>query len=213
MKVVLIGASGFVGTPVLNELLNRGHHVIAIVRNADKIAVKNENLTLEPADIFNTGHLAELIKGSDAVISAYNPGWTNPEIYSDFIKGSESIQEAVKKAGVKRLLVVGGAGSLRINGAQLVDGPQFPAEYKAGATAARDFLNTLYKENDLDWTFLSPAINLHPGERTGKFRLGTDEPVFDAAGKCEISVEDMAVAIVDEIENNHYIKKRFTLGY
>ncbi|BAU53936.1 NAD(P)-dependent oxidoreductase [Mucilaginibacter gotjawali] len=213
MKVVLIGASGFVGTPVLGELLNRGHQVTTIVRNPDKIAAKSENLTTVAADIFNTGQLAELIKGNDAVISAYNPGWTNPEIYSDFIKGSESIREAVKKAGIKRLLVVGGAGSLRINGAQLVDGPQFPAEYKAGATAARDFLNILYNENDLDWTFLSPAINLHPGERTGKFRLGTDEPVFDTKGKCEISVEDMAIAIVDEIENNHYIKKRFTLGY
>jgi len=213
MKVALIGASGFVGIPVLNELLNRGHQVTAIARNPDKITVKNENLTLEAADIFDTENLAKLIEGNDAVISAYNPGWTNPEIYSDFIKGSESIQEAAKKAGVNRLLVVGGAGSLRINGAQLVDSPQFPAEYKAGATAARDFLNTLYNENDLDWTFLSPAIYLLPGERTGKFRLGTDEPVFDTAGKCEISVEDMAVAIVDEIENNHFIKKRFTLGY
>ncbi|MDR3696513.1 NAD(P)-dependent oxidoreductase [Mucilaginibacter sp.] len=213
MKVVLIGASGFVGTPVLDELLNRGHQVTAIVRNPDKIAVKNDNLTIVAADIFDTENLAALIKGSNAVISAYNPGWTNPEIYNDFIKGSESIRQALKKAGVKRLLVVGGAGSLRINGAQLVDGPQFPAEYKAGATAARDYLNMLYNENDLDWTFLSPAIYLLPGERTAKFRLGTDEPVFDAAGKCEISVEDMAVAIVDEIENNHYIKKRFTLGY
>jgi len=213
MKVALIGASGFVGIPVLNELLNRGHQVTAIARNPDKITIKNENLTLKAADIFDTENLAKLIEGNDVVISAYNPGWTNPEIYNDFIKGSESIQEASKKAGLKRLLVVGGAGSLMINGAQLVDSPQFPAEYKAGATAARDFLNTLYHENDLDWTFLSPAIYLLPGERTGKFRLGTDEPVFDTAGKCEISVEDMAVAIVDEIENNHFIKKRFTLGY
>ena len=213
MKVALIGASGFVGTPLLAELLNRGHQVEALVRHPEKITTENENLVVKAADVFDTAKLAEVIAGNDAVVSAYNPGWTNPEIYADFIKGSESIQEAVKKSGVKRLLTVGGAGSLYINGAQLVDGPQFPAEYKAGATAARDYLNILKKENDLDWTFLSPAIILHPGQRTGKFRLGTDEPVFGENGKCEISVEDMAVAIVDELENNRFIGKRFTLGY
>ena len=213
MKVALIGASGFVGTPLLAELLNRGHQVTAVVRHPEKITTENENLKVKAADIFDTANLAEVIAGNDVVVSAYNPGWTNPEIYADFIKGSESIQQAVKQSGVKRLLTVGGAGSLYINGAQLVDGPQFPAEYKAGATAARDYLNILKKENDLDWTFLSPAIILHPGQRTGKFRLGTDEPVFDENGKCEISVEDMAVAIVDELENNQFIKRRFTLGY
>ena len=213
MKVALIGASGFVGTPLLAELLNRGHQVTAVVRHPEKITTENENLKVKAADIFDTANLAEVIAGNDVVVSAYNPGWTNPEIYADFIKGSESIQQAVKQSGVKRLLTVGGAGSLYINGAQLVDGPQFPAEYKAGATAARDYLNILKKENDLDWTFLSPAIILHPGQRTGKSRLGTDEPVFDENGKCEISVEDMAVAIVDELENNQFIKRRFTLGY
>jgi putative NADH-flavin reductase len=214
MEVVLIGASGFVGTVVLNELLNRGHKVTAIARNPEKISRQDENLTVKVADVFDTDHLSSLIAGNDAVISAYNAGWTNPNLYDDFIKGSESIQQAVKKSGVKRLLVVGGAGSLEIApGVQLVDTPQFPAEWKIGATAARDYLNTLRKDNDLDWTFLSPAINLHPGERTAKFRLGTDQPVFDEHGKCEISVEDMAIAMVDEIENNQFIKKRFTLGY
>jgi putative NADH-flavin reductase len=213
MKVVLIGASGFVGAKVLNELLTRGIKVTAIVRHPEKISERAENLTVKAADIFDTEGLAALIAGNDAVISAYNPGWTNPNIYSDFIKGSESIQQATKDSGVKRFLIVGGAGSLEINGLQLVDGHQFPAEYKAGATAARDYLNILRKETDLDWTFLSPAINLHPGARTGKFRLGTDQPVSDENGKCEISVEDMAIAIVDEIENNKFIKQRFTLGY
>jgi len=111
-------------------------------------------------------------------------------------------------------LVVGGAGSLEIApGVQLVDTPQFPAEWKTGATAARDYLNIIKKENDLDWTFLSPAIHLHPGARTGVFRLGTDQPVFDADHKSEITVEDMAVAIINELEQNQFIKKRFTLGY
>lgn len=214
MKVTLIGASGFVGTPLLNELLTRGHQVTAIVRNPEKITLTNDNLVVKGADVFDAENLAEIITGNDAVVSAYNAGWTNPNFYADFTKGSNAIEEATKKSGVKRLLVVGGAGSLEIApGVQLVDTPEFPAEYKTGATAARDYLNTLKTDTELDWTFISPAINLHPGERTGKFRLGTDQPVFDADGKCDISVEDMAVAIADELENNQFVKRRFTLGY
>jgi putative NADH-flavin reductase len=214
MKVVLIGASGFVGTQVLKELLDRGHKVTAITRNPEKIIIKNENLTVKGADVFDPANLAALIAGHEAVISAYNAGWTNPNYYDDFIKASEAVEQAVKNSGVKRFLVVGGAGSLEIApGVQLVDTPEFPAEYKTAASAARDYLNTLRKNTELNWTFLSPAINLHPGERTGKFRLGTDQPVFDEHGKSEISAEDLAVAIVDEINNNNYIKRRFTVGY
>ncbi len=213
MKITLIGASGFVGTPVLNELLSRGYEVTAIVRNAEKIETKNDHLTVKGADVFDEIALTELLKGSDAAISAYNAGWTNANYYADFLKASATIQQATKAAGVKRLLVVGGAGSLYINGAQLVDSPDFPAEYKTGASAARDYLNILKEETELNWTFLSPAINLHPGTRTGKFRLGTENPVFDENGKCDISVEDMAIAIVDEIENNQFPKQRFTVGY
>ena len=214
MKIALIGATGFVGTAVLNEALNRGHRVTAIARNTGKILIDNENLLLKEADIYNTGEVAAAVTGNDVVVSAFNSGWTNPNIYEDFIRGSESIQAGTKQAGIKRLLVVGGAGSLYIQpDLQLVDSPNFPAEWKRGAQAARDYLNTLKEETDLDWTFLSPAIMLHPGERTGKFRLGTENPVFGENGQAEISVEDMAVAIVNELENNQFIKKRFTLGY
>ncbi|GAA4316388.1 NAD(P)-dependent oxidoreductase [Mucilaginibacter gynuensis] len=213
MKVAIIGASGFVGASVLTEALNRGHQVTAIVRNPEKITVQNDNLAVTGADIFETEKLAAILAGNDVVISSYNPGWGNPEIYDDFIKGSTSIQEATKAAGVKRLIVIGGAGSLYIDGNQLVDSPQFPAEWKAGATAARDFLTELRKEEELDWTFLSPAINLHPGERTGKFRLGTESPVFNEHGKNDISVADLAVALLDEVENKQFVKQRFTLGY
>jgi len=214
MKLALIGATGFVGTAVLNEALNRGHKITAIARNISKIVVTDNNPAPKEVDIYNSDILATVLKGHDAVVSAFNSGWANPNIYEDFIRGSESIQEATKTAGLKRLLVVGGAGSLEIKpGVQLVDTPEFPAEWKKGASAARDYLNILKKETELDWTFLSPARILHPGERTGKFRLGTDQPVFDANGKCEISVEDMAAAIVDELEKNQFIKKRFTLGY
>ena len=214
MKIALIGATGFVGSAVLNEALNRGHKVTAIARDTSKIAVKNDNLTVVIADVYDTEALVKVLTGHDAIVNTFNAGWTNPNLYDDFIKGSESIQQAVKLSGVKRLLVVGGAGSLEIApGVQLVDTPQFPAEWKTGATAARDYLNIIKKENDLDWTFLSPAIHLHPGARTGVFRLGTDQPVFDADHKSEITVEDMAVAIIDELEQNQFIKKRFTLGY
>jgi len=214
MKIALIGATGFVGTAVLNEALNRGHRVTAIARNTGKILIDNENLLLKEADIYNTGEVAAAVTGNDVVVSAFNSGWTNPNIYEDFIRGSESIQAGTKQAGIKRLLVVGGAGSLYIQpDLQLVDSPNFPDEWKRGAQAARDYLNTLKEETDLDWTFLSPAIMLHPGERTGKFRLGTENPVFGENGQAEISVEDMAVAIVNELENNQFIKKRFTLGY
>lgn len=214
MKIALIGATGYTGTAILNEALSRGHQVTAIARNPEKITLKNDNLTLKSADINDVDALAEVLKGHDAVSSSYNAGWTNPNMYADFIKGSEDIQAATKKSGVKRLIVIGGAGSLEIApGVQLVDTPEFPAEWKEGATAARDYLNILKKETGLDWTFLSPAINLHPGTRTGVFRLGTDNPVFDADNKCEISVEDLAVALIDELEKGQFIQKRFTLGY
>ena len=214
MKIAIIGATGFVGSAVLKEALQRGYEVTAIARNTENIAVSDEKITAIKADVDDVDHLATVLAGHDAVVNTFNAGWTNPNLYNDFIKGSEAIQAAVKKSGVKRLLVVGGAGSLEIApGVQLVDTPQFPKEYHAGASAARDYLNTIKKETELDWTFLSPAIILHPGERTGVFRLGTDEPVFDANKKSDISVEDMAVAIIDELESNRFIKKRFTLGY
>jgi putative NADH-flavin reductase len=213
MKIALIGASGFVGTNVLTEALQRGHTVTAIARNTDKIEIENDNLNKVALDVLDTDKLAEVLAGNDIVISAYNAGWTNPDLYNAFLQGSHAVQTATKQAGVKRLLVVGGAGSLFIDGKQLVDSPQFPAEWKTGASAARDYLTDLRKEEELDWTFLSPAIELHPGERTGKYRIGTESPVFDENGKCSITAEDMAIAIVDEAENKQFAKQRFTVGY
>ncbi|MBD1391823.1 NAD(P)-dependent oxidoreductase [Mucilaginibacter glaciei] len=212
MKVALIGATGFVGSAILKELTSRGYEVTAITRDSSKVA-KEAGVTPVAANVNNLDALAAALSGHDAVINSFNAGWTNPDLYNAFIKGCEDIQAATKKSGVKRLLVIGGAGSLFIDGRQLVDSPEFPAEWKTGATAARDYLTELRKEEELDWTFLSPAINLHPGTRTGTFRLGTESPVFNEAGKCEISVEDLAVAAVNELENNKFIKARFTVGY
>ncbi|MBT1703238.1 NAD(P)-dependent oxidoreductase [Chryseosolibacter indicus] len=217
MKVAIIGASGFVGTALLKEAVSRGYDITAIVRHPEKITVKDSKLTVKKGDAMDAQNIAELVKGHDAVISTYNAGWDNPNIYNDFLAGAQAIQEGTKAAGVKRFLFVGGGGSLEVApGVQLVDTPKFPAEYKAGALAARDYLNILKKEKDLDWTFLSPAILMHQGikdGRTGKYRLGTDQPVFDEKGESRISAEDLCVALLDELEKGQFIKKRFTVAY
>ncbi len=214
MKLAIIGASGFVGSALLSEALERGHAVTAIVRHPEKITITNPNLTIKQGDAQNADVVAQLVAGHDAVLSAYNADWSNPNLYEDFLKGSEAIEKGTQQAGIKRLLVVGGAGSLEVApGVQLIDTPQFPAEWKSGASAARDYLNALRQNTTLDWTFLSPAIMLEPGERTGTFRIGTDQPVFDKNGESKISVTDMAVAILNEIEQPQFIQKRFTVGY
>ena len=150
----------------------------------------------------------------EAVISAFNPSWKNPDIYNQQVKGSRAIIDGVKKAGVKRLLFVGGAGSLEVKpGIQSVDLPEFPAEYKQGALATRETLNMLRKEASLEWSFLSPSADLFPGQRTGTFRLGTDQLIRDANGASCISVEDYAMAMIDEVEKPKHIRRRFTVGY
>lgn len=211
-KIAIIGASGYVGTALLNEAVKRGHQVSAFVRHPEKI-VANANVTAVKADVLDTDGLAALLKGHDLVISAYNPGWQEADIRNIHIKASKSITEAVKKAGIKRLIAVGGAGSLEINGQQLVDSPEFPAEYKEGALGARQALNDLKAEDTLDWSFVSPAILLVSGESTGTFRLGKDSPVFDDKGESKITVGDLAVAILDEAEQGKHIRQRFTAAY
>lgn len=217
MKVALIGATGFVGTAILKELTDRGHEVTAIARHPEKLAIKSPLIHPVTVDVMDKVQVAKAVKGNDVVVSAYNSGWTNPRMYEDFLAGSRAIQAGVKAAGVKRLIVIGGAGSLEIKpGLQLVDAPEFPAEYRHGASAARDYLNELHHENELEWTFFSPAILMNhesSGVRTGHYRLGLDNPVFDAEGKSVLSVEDLAIVIADEIENARHIRKRFTAAY
>lgn len=216
MKVALIGASGFVGSAILNELLQRGHEVTAIVRNPEKIK-QGSTVSVIKANVLNQSEVEDAVKGQEAVISAYNAGWANPNLYNEFLEGAQAIQAGVKKSGIKRFIVVGGAGSLYIaDGVQLLETPQFPKEFRAGASAARDYLNILKNEKELDWTFLSPAIEMHHGTsgvRKGTYRTGLDNPVFDANNRSVISVEDIAVAIVDELENSKHIRQRFTVAY
>jgi uncharacterized protein len=214
-KVAVIGATGFVGTHVVNELSNRGYEVEAIARDASKVK-QNEKVKAKSIDVNNVDELAEALKGNDAVINTFNPGWTNPNLYDDFLNGSVNIEKAVEKSGVKRFITVGGAGSLYIDGKQLVDGPDFPADIKPGAVAARDYLNKIKENNTLDWTFFSPAIEMHQGTagiRTGKYRTALENPVFDENGRSVLSVEDVAVVLADELEQNNHIRERFTAAY
>lgn len=212
MNIALIGATGFVGSALLEELLNRGHQVRALQRDVAKLAPR-PGLEVRSVDV-TSSTLSDALQGVDAVVSAFNAGWANPNLHDDFLRGSDAIANAARSAGV-RLIAVGGAGSLYIApGQQLVDSPDFPADWKQGALAAREALNRLRADkSSLDWTFVSPAIQLAPGARTGQFRLGGEAPVFDAKGENHISVADLAVAIVNELEAPQHRRQRFTLGY
>ena len=216
MKIALIGATGFVGTAVTTELLQRGHAVTALVRHPDRLAA-SPRLTAQALDANDADAVAAAVKGHDAVVSAFNPGWDVPELYARFLKGSAAIAAGVEKSGVRRLLVVGGAGSLFVApGVQMVDTPEFaahvPPNIIPGAKAARDALTALRGNTALDWTFLSPPALLAPGERAGRYRVGGEELLMAGAAPAGISVADLAVAIVDEIETPKHVRARFTVA-
>lgn len=217
-KVVLIGASGYVGSAILKELSDRGHQVTAIARNPERITVNVSGVEVKGMDIEDTSAMIDVCKGKDAVISAYNPGWSNPNIYEDTLRIYPKILDAVKKSGVKRLLIVGGAGTLFVKpGLRLVDTGTLPDAWMPGVKSLGKFyLETLMNEEEIDWVFFSPAANLGnltAGVRTGKFRLGKDDLITDDKGESFISVEDYAMAMVDELEQENHHKERFTIGY
>lgn len=203
MKVALIGISGRVGSRLAAELLKRGHAVTGIARNVDKVEAR-DGLVVKPGDATVAPALAPLLAGHDAVVSA-----------SRFqTSDAGALVDAVKKAGVNRLLVVGGSGSLEVApGYALKDAPGFPPAFKLEASAGSEFLTALRREDVLDWTFLSPSAEFAPGERTGAFRLGGDQLLVDENGKSWISIEDFAIAMVDELESPTHSRRRFTVGY
>jgi uncharacterized protein len=213
MKIALLGATGFVGLALLKEALDRGHTVTAIVRYPEKLE-KRERLIAKAGDVYDTAALATLIHGSEAVISAFNPGWKDPNLFDDQVRGTASIISAVKKAGIKRVLWVGGTGGLEVKpGVRVIDSPDVPDWVRPGSLATIDALEQLRKEPELDWSFLAPSAQLQPGTRTGKFRLGKDQLLVDANGQSRISVQDYAVAMIDELEHPAHIRQRFTVGY
>ena len=213
MKIAIVGAGGKIGSRISAEAISRGHSVTGIARKPEA-GIKNENIKWVKADALDSESLASAIQGQDALISAFGIDWSRPETYPLFVDVSRSEIAAAKKAGIKRLIVVGGAGSLEVApGIQLVDTPQFPEEWRAGANEQRKSLEVFRNEYDLDWTFFSPAIIIEPGPRTGRFRLGKDNPVFDEKGNSTISYDDYAIALIDELEQPQFIRQRFTIGY
>lgn len=214
-KVVLIGATGYVGSAILNELLERGHEVTAVVRNVEKLP-RHELLNPIKEDVANEEAIVKLLEGKDALISAYNPGWENPNIATDTIVNYRHMLAAAKKSGIGRMLIVGGGGTLFCApGVRVLETGLLPNEIMNGVVSlAYVYLNILTKEQELDWVFFSPAGMFdEKGERTGKFHLGKDDLIVDAEGNSLISVQDYAVAMVDELEKPAHHKERFTIGY
>ena len=214
MKIALYGATGSIGQRILAEALRRGHEVTAIVRDPSRLnAAPGTNLSVVTGDAQDTANVAALVAGHDAVIGSIS-GRRDGD--ADLIPAAaRSLIEGSTKAGVKRLLWVGGAGSLEVApGVRLIDSPSFPEIYLPEAKAGIEVLNTFRAlPEGLDWTYFSPAAEIAPGERTGKFRTAGDQLVVDAEGKSHISIEDYAVALLDEIENPKHIRERFTVGY
>ncbi|MDP9080148.1 MAG: NAD(P)-dependent oxidoreductase [Bacteroidota bacterium] len=212
MKIAIFGATGNIGSRIVTEALNRGHDVTAIVRHPENYKCEAPHLRVAKGDLFNTQDVEAAVFNHDAVVSAYN--FTKGATPSTIVEVTVPLLNGLKQAGVKRLIVVGGAGSLEVApGKQLVDQPDFPAEFKAAALAHRDALKEYQKEKELEWTYISPAAYIEPGERTGNFRTGKDQLITDETGKSHISMEDFAVAIIDEIMNPQHIRERFTVGY
>lgn len=217
-KVALIGASGFVGKHIMNQLLARGWEVEALVRDPGKITLQTPALTVKKLDVSDEKALASELKGIKLVISAYNPGWSNPNIAEDTRKNYPKILQACKEAGVQRLLIVGGAGTLFVKpGVRLMDTDEISADIKPAVQAlGKFFLDTLRKEDGLDWVFFSPSKELFDdksGKPTGKYTIGADDLLVDKNGKSSISVQDLAEAIVEEAANPKYHKTRICVGY
>ncbi len=203
MKIALVGATGNVGRRILAEALSRGHQVTGIARNIDRLERRN-GITPMQVDLADERKLAEAVRGHDAIVVSVR--YQNNDV--------RHALAAAKAAGVKRILFVGGAASLEAApGVRLLDTPGFPDAIKVEAAPAAQALDRIREEKSLEWTFLSPSIMLVPGERTGKFRLGGDQVLKDAKGESRISMEDLAVALLDELERPQHIRKRFTVGY
>ena len=202
-KIALIGATGRAGSQLLEEALRRGHSVTAIARDTSKLSPR-PGVVSKNVDVLDAAALQAAVAGHDLVISAAHFA-TIP---------ASAVIGPVQAAGVKRLLVVGGAGSLLLpDGSRVIDAPDFPAEYKAEASAGAVFLDTLRQEQELDWTFLSPSALFVEGQRTGTFRIGQDDLLVSAEGKSWITFADYAIAMLDEVEKHAYSRQRFTVGY
>jgi hypothetical protein len=214
MKIALFGANGTIGQRIMKEALNRGHQVTAVVRDPSRFNKTGEKLSAVAGDVLDPASIAEAVKGQDVVVSAIGPKM--PEGNLEMVaEAARALLDGVARAGVKRLVFVGGAGTLEVApGVQLVDAPQFPAAFKGIALAHRDALEVFRAaKTNVDWTNISPAALIEPGERTGQYRTGTDQLLVNDKGESRITAEDYAVALLDEIENPRYIRRRMTVAY
>jgi putative NADH-flavin reductase len=210
MDVVVLGASGKIGKAIVQEALKRKHEVTAAVRNPESVTIEHERLHITTVDILDSASVAAAVGGHEEVISAYGPeaGHEN-----DLLVAAKAIVEGMQMAGLQRLLVVGGAGSLKTeSGELLMDTPDFPAEVKPLAEAHAHAYE-IYKNTELDYTYTSPAAVVQSGRRTGQFRIGLDRLITDEDGGSIISIEDFAVAMVDEMEEGNFSRTRFTVAY
>ena len=207
MNVVVIGATGKTGSRIVTELLRRGHTVTAVARDVSKL---REDVTGKQNDLSDVDSIAAILTGETAVVSAYGPPYEDTD---QLIWVTERLIAAVKKAGKARVFVVGGAGSLEVApGVTLLASGHLPAAWIPIATS-HDTVLKVIRASDINWTYFSPAAYFEPGERTGKFRLGTNELISDAKGESRISMEDYAIALVDELETPQHERERFTIGY
>ncbi|MDU9393295.1 NAD(P)-dependent oxidoreductase [Pseudomonas sp. zfem002] len=212
MNIAIIGASGFIGSALLGEALLRGHQVTALVRTPQRLASR-PGLQAVACDVYDGAALPALLRDYDAVLVALR-GQGENDTGSHYMSGFRTLLQAARTAAVKRLLVVGGGGSLEVApGVELLDAPGFPEEYRGPAEGPRDALRLLRTETELDWTMLCPGALIEAGERTGRFRLGLDQLLVDEQGFSRISVEDFAVAMIDELERPAHSRRRFTVGY
>ncbi|MCJ9669089.1 MULTISPECIES: NAD(P)-dependent oxidoreductase [unclassified Neorhizobium] len=216
MSIVVFGASGNIGSNIRKEALSRGHRVTAVTRSTDLEPA--ERLTVLKADIANADDVAKIAAGHDAVISAYSPGLRRhcADDAAELIrKAHDALFAGIKQAGVRRLIIVGGVGSLEASpGVDVVDSDFYPAEHKAHTLRNREILRSLKRgDRDLDWTYVSPPLSIKVGERTGKFRLGEDRLLRDEAGESRISEADFAIAILDELDRGQFVRRRFTAAY
>ncbi|MGW7683752.1 NAD(P)-dependent oxidoreductase [Kribbella sp. NPDC054772] len=202
MKIAVYGASGMVGSRVAAEAVNRGHEVTGVTRSGGDLPTGVRAVQASANDVATA---KELAGESDVLVAAIGPSRDGGD-HQDYLDAVDNLIAAVRGTAT-RLIVVGGAGSLVVNGNRVVDGPDFPAEYKNESLTVSQALENL-RASDVNWTMLSPAFVIAPGERTGVFRLSLDEPIGD-----HISAEDYAVALIDELEKPAHNRQRFTLGY
>jgi putative NADH-flavin reductase len=211
MKVAVFGGSGSIGRSIVKEALERGHDVTVAARNPSRLDVRHERLALATADVTLSDEVARAVAGHDAVVSAV--GSTQKGSETLLIDAARGLIEGARRGGVKRLIVVGGAGSLRvIPGLELVDTPDFPASWRPAALAHREALGIYRQIKDLEWTCVSPPAVIARGARTGRYRVGHDELLTDENGESRISVEDYAVALVDELERGAHKRARITVA-